>query len=483
MHAAPWLAVALVTLVVFAGCAEDKPGAKSEGPTNVPPPLPVYNGPIYGSNGLGQNLTLTDILGAVTNLSASLHVVGAQGAEPSIGVTSAGNIFFQAFEKTMRSTDHGKTFAQVSGPLTARSTSDPFLWVDQVTDRVFQVNMVSLACSHIAWSDDEGESWLGNPMDCGPVPVNDHIKLATGPWAGALSPAGNNPAYPNAVYYAYNKLVGGYMAVSLDGGASFPILREMFASGCNGALHGAITAAPDGTVYVPARFCPGPLVAYSKDNGLTWSNIVVGGDLGMPDQQKNPEVAVDTENNAYLAWVAGDNKLHMSVSRDGGPTWDEPVQVTPDAIGSLVWPTAIAGSPGHVGFAYIGTTMSTKGPWEVPDETLWHLYYTYTLNGLDETPNFVTVQLTPADDPIQRGTICVSSGACVDGNRNLLDFIDLQIGLDGRPYIAYADGCTSDGCRSPLGTPADSRDRAGMVAILETGPSLYAEQGMLASLE
>ncbi|MEC9333126.1 MAG: hypothetical protein VYA07_03665, partial [Candidatus Thermoplasmatota archaeon] len=33
--------------------------------------------------------------------------VGEEGAEPSIGITSSGCIFFIAFEKPMRSCDHG----------------------------------------------------------------------------------------------------------------------------------------------------------------------------------------------------------------------------------------------------------------------------------------------------------------------------------------------------------------------------------------
>jgi hypothetical protein len=482
MRAVPvGLVLGLVT-VLFAGCLSGP--APPAGP-QAAADLPIYRAGaqrFFANTGTGT--VLDGVLPNVGDLFGTLHKVGAQGAEPSIGVTSKGNIFFQAFEKTMKSSDQGKTWTRVQGPLTATTTSDPYLWVDPVTDRVFQVNMVSLACSHIAWSDDEGATWLGNPMDCGPVPVNDHIKLATGPWVGERQPLGTSPVYPNAVYYAYNKLVGAFMAVSLDGGATFPILTEMWSSDTTGcqSLHGAITAGPDGTVYVPGRCEPGPILAVSEDNGLTWRSQIVGETVGVPEQQKNPEVAVDTQNNAYFTWVGADNRTHLMVTKDHGRTFSVPVTVTPPAIGSSVWPSIVAGDPGRVGFMYIGTPDATQGPWEVDNSTRWHLYYTYTLNGLDPNPTFVTVQLTPDNDPIQRGTICVSSGACKNGNRNLLDFNDMVIDAEGRPFMGLADGCVLEACLVANGTPTDSRSREGLVAILQSGPSLYEKVGMLRPL-
>ena len=462
----------LLLAASFAGCLSDEP--KADAP-QAADDLPVYKaGAQRFFVNTGQGALLDGVLPNAGDLFGSLHVVGARGAEPSIGVTSKGNIYFQAFEQTMKSADHGKSWKRVEGPLTATDTSDPYLWVDPVTDRIFQVNMVSLVCSHIAWSDDEGATWLGNPMDCGPVPVNDHIKLATGPWVGDAEPLAGSPVYPNAVYYAYNKLVGAFMAVSLDGGATFPILSQMWSSadtGCQ-SLHGAITTAPDGTVYVPGRCEPGPIVARSHDNGRTWDAAIVGESVGVPEQQKNPEVAVDTQNNAYMTWVGKDNRTHLIVSKDSGTSWSKPVLVTPPAIGSSIWPSIVAGDPGRVGFMYIGTPDSTKEPWDVDNSTRWHLYYTYTLNGLDADPTFVTVQLTPDNDPIQIGTICVSSGLCKDGNRNLLDFNDMVIDRDGRPFMGLADGCTLEACLSSKATPMDSRSREGLVAILQSGPSL-----------
>ncbi|HIM86399.1 MAG TPA: hypothetical protein EYM56_01140, partial [Candidatus Poseidoniales archaeon] len=85
--------------------------------------------------------------------------VGEEGAEPSIGVTSSGCIFFIAFEKPMRSCDHGETWVDTSDITQAFFTNDPYGWVDPITDRVFNIHMMGLWTTWIGWSDDDGETW------------------------------------------------------------------------------------------------------------------------------------------------------------------------------------------------------------------------------------------------------------------------------------------------------------------------------------
>ena len=48
--------------------------------------------------------------------------VGEQGAEPSIGITSSGCMFFIAFEKVMRSCDHGGSWEIVDDIMSHPST-------------------------------------------------------------------------------------------------------------------------------------------------------------------------------------------------------------------------------------------------------------------------------------------------------------------------------------------------------------------------
>ena len=427
--------------------------------------------------------------------------VGEDGAEPSIGVTSSGCIFFIAFEKVMRSCDHGQSWEDVTGPLCAFQTNDPWGWVDPETDRVFNVQMQGLETSWICWSDDDGETWVGNPHDSGTTPLNDHIKLATGPWTSSGYGIGGQLSqafYDQAVYYCYNKLAGIFCFTSFDGGATFEAGGQIIGlATTNGGLHGAITSAPDGTVYVTPRV-ETPTVIVSKDNGLTWFDRTMGEDEGTPYPRKNSEVATDSQSNAYHVWTGADEGIYMSRSTDSGETWEQTsIRVSPNEVISTAFPQIDAGDPGRIALVYLGSENSSElgkpniddDPWDgnahyANSNVSYYLYITYSLNALDSNPVFHTVRAS--EDPVQIGSICLNSGDCRDiggSNRNLLDFNDLHIDREGRVYIAFADGCTGTCATGNNSTPEDSRSRRGIMCYLSSGPSLISEFGDLAEFE
>jgi len=461
----------------------------------VPEPEPEPEGEVrfWVTGPDGQNIDLPPL-----PLNFTFSNVGEQGAEPSIGITSSGCMFFIAFEKVMRSCDHGGSWEIVDDIASHPSTSDPWGWVDPITDRVYNVQMVGLLTTWIAWSDDDGETWLGNPHDSGPIPLNDHIKLGTGPWTsdGYGAVANSNPAaWETATYFCYNKIAGIFCYTSFNGGATFEVGGQVLGMATtNGGLHGAITSAPDGTVYVPPRV-ETPTVILSKDNGLTWSERTMGLDVGTPYPRKNSEVGTDSESNAYHIWTGADQGVYMSRSTDSGNSWEEnSIRISPAGVISSVFPHIDAGDPGRIAITYLGSedvdllnTSNIDGnPWDgnahyAPHNTTYHLYITYSLNALDEEPVFHTMRVT--DDPVQMGSICLNSGDCRDfggSNRNLLDFNDLHIDLEGRVYVAFADGCTGACADGNNSTSEDSRDRLGSVYFLTSGPSLYESVGDLA---
>ena len=109
----PGLALAtamMLVLMPFSGCLQDdKPENEVE---EEKLPAGVF---VTGPDGRAVDETPLPL---VFNLSD----VGEDGAEPSIGVTSSGCIFFIAFEKVMRSCDHGDSWVDVTGPLCAFRT-------------------------------------------------------------------------------------------------------------------------------------------------------------------------------------------------------------------------------------------------------------------------------------------------------------------------------------------------------------------------
>jgi hypothetical protein len=272
---------------------------------------------------------------------------------------------------------------------------------------------------------------------------------------------------------------------SIDGGATF----SLCVIAGSGGLHGAVSTAPDGTVFVPPRTAT-PSVHYSKDNGLTWRTVSMGSDVGTPSPRKNSEIAADTKSNIYHTWVGKDMRVYLSRSLDGAATWDQKsLPVSPPEVISTTFPHIAAGDPGRIALAYLGSENAEKlgtpdidnkswdgNPHYAPAGVHYHLYVTYSLNALDAEPKWTTVKVT--DDPVQVGSICISSGDCRNiggSNRNLLDFNDLHIDREGRVYVAFADGCTGDCATMADAQPKDSRSGMGTVAILAKGPSLYAD--------
>ena len=477
----------MLTMTSISGCLDDEP--EVEIPIEEPTlPEGVF---VTGSNGTALDVEPLDMDFVFSN-------VGEQGAEPSIGVTSSGCIFFIAFEKPMRSCDHGQTWVNTRDITQAPFTNDPYGWVDPITDRVFNIHMMGLQTTWVGWSDNDGESWAGNPHDSGTTPLNDHIKLGSGPWTdegyGALGSLSSN-LYETAVYFCYNKIAGIFCFTSFDGGATFEAGGQIVGlATSNGGLHGAITTAPDGTVYLPPRVAT-PTIIFSKDNGYSWEERYMGEDVGTPSIRKNGEVATDTESNAYNIWVGGDQGVYMSTSVDSGNTWNQKsIRVSPIEVISATFPHTSAGDPGRIAITYLGSEDADElgqpdiddQPWDgnahyATTNVSHYLYVTYSLNALDENPVFHTQKVSP--DPVQVGSICLNSGDCRSNeggsNRNLLDFNDLHIDLEGRVYIAFADGCTGTCASGNESTSSNSRDRLGSMYYLGNGPSLYESVGNL----
>ena len=486
MRTQAWFLAALMLLLPLAGCfGEDSaPVVEEEAVADDPR--------TFLTDGSGAALE-----GSPIDMSFFFSDVAEDGPEPSIGITSSGCMFFIAMEKPMRSCDGGLSWENTADITQAPFTSDPYGWVDPVTDRIFNIHMMGLSHTWIGWSDNDGESWLGNPYDSGPTPLNDHIKLGSGPWtdAGYGGLGQLSPLYSEAVYFCYNKLAGIFCFTSYDGGATFPVGGQIFGlATSNGGLHGAITTAADGTVYVTPRVAT-PTIIFSKDNGLSWETREMGTDASTPNPRKNSEVATDTESNAYHVWTGGDQGIYMSRSTDSGDSWDqESLRISPVEVISTTFPQVDAGDPGRVAITYLGsenaslldTTDIDGNNWTgnghyAPNGVHYHLYITYTLNALDEDPVFHTYRVT--DDPVQIGAMCLNSGDCRSdqggSNRNLLDFNDLTIDREGRVYVAFADGCTGACATMEAPTPADSRTSTGGVYYLAAGPSLLAEFGEL----
>jgi hypothetical protein len=393
---------------------------------------------------------------------ARLYRVGLNAAEPTLGVTERGSVFYTALQgntriDVLRSADDGKTWDIVSpklpnGQNAHRLSVDPFIYVDDTegVNRVFNIDLTA-ACSYLSFSDDEGKSWTTNPLACG-QPVNDHQALFAGPPVRSVT-----VDYPNVVYYCWNDVATTSCSKSLDGGLTWVRTGAPPYPGASagdqrfcGGLTGHGHVGPDGTVYVPRGWCGQPWISVSKDEGITWTQVQVA-DNGIPDHES--AVATDSDGNVYYTWMDAKMRLpYLAVSRDQGATWSKPIPIGPPGLKEGNLPTIDASAPGKVAIAYLGSENSPGGPdWpeeppcspialECPyppeyEKVTWNGYMTMTANALAKRPVFYTSTINDKKDPLIR-TTC-GPGRC----RATYDFIDIEIAPDGTPWAAFVDGC------------------------------------------
>ncbi len=474
------LVATLLVVALLAGCAKPAPSSNSSAQVEaplVPADLSVLSGnttkALPAAFGGGFHMAWKD--------------TGFDGAEPNIGITPAGNAFITAFSTVIRSKDVGQTWEATVDRTVAPTTLDPMLWVDPATGRVFS-NQLNVACAWLSWSDDEGDSWTPSPVSCG-LPAIDHQKFASGPYSASspLAPAAGNPLYPNHVSFCYNKIGGTFCAVSVDGGIHFvldnlvdtaPIGPSIATDRSCGGINGHQKYAPDGTIYVPYGLnCGIAFVAVSTDSGVSWTLHR----LGFPQFEADPFITVTSDGTAYYMWRDDTQRMKLIRSHDRFATFDGPFDITPPEVTGTMFAGLTAGSPGRIAWSFLGHTTPYTG--DPPSATFvnatarWHLYAGMSLDADAAEPTFVTQRVTPADDPVQVGPIFEGGGG--DPSRNLLDFIDMHTGPDGRPWIAFTDGCTSKACKTPDAKPSDSRDAQIAAAWMQSGPSLFADKPRL----
>lgn len=491
---------------ILAGClADDGPAL----PTSVEDEVWLFDGtytwrPPVVHDGNGTLLDSHRLLDEPGLLPVAVEqLVPGFGAEPNIGVTSSGNIFVSVLDEVYRSSNGGKdwelvfTFTTPNYPETEDEfgTADPMLWVDPITDRVYSNHMhPAILCSYLAWSDDEGEpgTWTERPAACG-VPYLDHQKVMTAPH-GPNSPFPAHPAYPNALYICVNKLeFGTWCAVSHDGGITYPYDRQIYQPDqpfC-AYINGHPAPFPDGTVAVGlggfGSVCDRPAtVVVTQDDGLTWSSRVCAPEQGQTEI--DPDITVTPDGTAYMLYRGWDQLHYLMRSTDNFQTCDV-FRVSPPDHTMGVFAGITSGDDGRIAMGYLATRDEQAGDGRTPSNatpgTTWHAYVTVSENADSENPVFVTQQVTPEEDPVQVGCVwMMGGGGGPQRCRNLLDFIDMVRDDDGRFYVAITDGCVPrNGCTGDTDAAAfQSRDRTIGVAVQDHGWSLFADKGVLPSL-
>ena len=172
---------------------------------------------------------------------------------------------------------------------------------------------------------------------------------------------------------------------------------------------------------------------------------MAGSDSGPPDEVPQPSheaaVVADRKGNLYYTWIAADMLPYLAVSRDQGLTWSEPMRVSPPGVTQTSLPAiAIAphGPAGKIAIGYMGSTNAPGPPYKIDEASYqgatWNAYLTVSTNGLARDRRFRTATINDPARPLVVG----KCGTLRCGAQ--YDFIDVQVGPDGTPWMAVIDG-------------------------------------------
>jgi hypothetical protein len=412
--------------------------------------------------------------------------IGRKAAEPTIGVDKHGNAFMvaAAFDGLSPATPQTKIYATYDGDTSWKdvtptvggvtfppTTADPYLYLDQKTGRVFSDDL-TVGCSVLQWSDDQGKTWSrGNPFACD-MPVDDHQTIVAGTPPAGITTSG----YPNVLYYCVNKVADSQCARSTDGGSTFTATgtpafagaqpaqdgSNSAAPGFCGGLHGHIITDPAGRLFLPRGWCGKPWLAMSEDGGTTWTQTQVNR-MGIAGNQAS--VASDTSGNIYYLWWSDDTDLpYMAVSRDHGKTFGPALLVAPPGMRAVNLPSIDAGTPGHVAISYPGTMDPDSSKPSRP----WNYYVAVSDNALADLPVFHSATANSLKDPVHRGV-------CLNRCAGMYDFMDVVIAPSGQAWATEVDTCTK-ACvtaQGPkLGSGESASDAQGVAIRQLAGPGL-----------
>jgi hypothetical protein len=419
--------------------------------------------------------------------------------EPTLGIPfDTDSVFYKARSYTYRvDFDDGMVPAgagwETVDPLFLITDVDPMLHADPVSNRIWTGGLDG-PCSLMAYSDDNGESWLPTGNMCSGAQF-DHQTLGSGPFADPTKAV----AYDRVMHYC-GQLVLTSCASSYDGGVTWTVPLPV--QGACGGLHGHVRVSEaTGTAIVPHRNCGNGKEGFAVtiNDGLTWSSVAIQDSPG--DTQFDPSAQFSVDSGWLYFGDATRSGAYIGMSKDEGATWETIGTNNGDGsamfnVGALMDPPVVvatfadvqAGDDDRAVFSFIGL-QDTDGdglaeefgdPHNNCDDAQtikqWHYYVAMTY---DAGQTWAVQKMTT--DPVQIGAVYSGQNSIC---RNLLDFNDLDIDSEGRVHIAWSDGCI-DQCvvdweggelQQPTGHNSPAGYRAKEVRILRqtTGNGLFS---------
>lgn len=322
---------------------------------------------------------------------------------------------------------------------------------------------------------------VGTSFDKGDTFPSDHVFAGTATTTGVDRQWIASVKGTKTEYLAYHvPIVGEFIHVSTDSGkigswSPQPVPQIVGVTQSGSMVVDNSNGPHKGTIYV-GYLNSGFKVGVSTDGAKTFTTYPIPG-AGGP--RNFTVVNVDSQGNLYATWVDGaSNKTYLATSKANagtnvskpGSQWSVPVVVS-NGLNVTIFSNLAAGDPGRIAIGYYGTTAKAATPDAVAKGAGgWSPYVAVSTNALcqwdaspcSKGPRF---HQTPIAHHInQDDNICTSGTACAatGGNRNLLDYFDINVDAQGHLGVIWTDttNATTQGFVK--------------VARQASGPSLYA---------
>lgn len=203
---------------------------------------------------------------------------------------------------------------------------------------------------------------------------------------------------------------------------------------------------PSHRVYIPfvraAGFSGGSpwqlYAAISENGGQTWHRQRIATRVNNP-ANIFVQLTIDRGGNLYYTWSeerspGGEQDIYYAFSTTRGESWSVPIPLTQETGDSAVFPWMQAGDPGQVDIVYYKSNSAVNSNLE--GGQVWNTYFGQSQNALNTGSNFKSVQIS--DHPIHIGSVS-TGGLGGEANRNLLDFLTVDVDHLGAAVAAWAD--------------------------------------------
>ena len=191
----------------------------------------------------------------------------------------------------------------------------------------------------------------------------------------------------------------------------------------------------------------------------TYQAVAVDGDSGVSMSDPSvlfPIITMDAAGTLYEAWIQGNSvatsgtppaaSLHVlyAYSKDRAhhyPTssWSKPIRIDGPPSASAVMDWIVAGDAGKLGAIWLGSNLR-ENPSQQDARKEWHPYMAISTNADTPTPTFQQTQVGMG--PNHLSDVCLQGTVgCIQnvGNRNMADFISVDIGPDGALQGTWAN--------------------------------------------